>query len=428
MPQNLTSGIIEKLKPRKSRYIVTDPKTAGLAVVISTNGNKYYYYRYRPSGSRSIVEEPIGNAATLSLKDARLAAAIKAGDVAKGINLKEQRLARIPEANKPSKNDELQLFSYIDKYYEPYARTHSVSGKEIVRILKKEFEFIKDKPVDKICSQDIEQWRSVRGEQVTFARLKLIYTYLKACINTAFKHYKLIDRFELQTFTLKRKINERVNPPKIRYLSKDEETRLLQALADRDTELRAMRARYFEWQSKRNHGKRRQQLFSDNDYPDHITPIITLAYHTGFDIGDIFDLHWEHVDFPNNQIRKVRNKTKHKADNPQPVVVPMSPKVSALLQQWGKQHGMTGRVFPSPRTGGRLDNISKAWRSVSSKADLKDFRLKDLRHTFASWLAINGIDIMQIRDLLGHTDVKTTQIYAHLCPRQKERAVMAVFS
>ena len=256
----------------------------------------------------------------------------------------------------------------------------------------------------------------------------MIYTYLKACINTALKHYKLIDRFELQTYTLKRKLNERVNPPKIRYLSKDEEARLLHALATRDDELRAMRTRYIEWQSKRNHRKRRQQPFADSDYPDHLTPIITLAYHTGFDIGDIFDLDWEHVDFPNNQIRKVRNKTKHKADNPQPVVVPMSPKVKTLLQQWGTQHGMTGRVFRSPRTGGRLDNINKAWRAVSKKADLKDFRLKDLRHTFASWLAINGIDIMQIRDLLGHSDVKTTQIYAHLCPRQKERAVMAVFS
>ena len=34
----------------------------------------------------------------------------------------------------------------IDKYYEPYARTHSVSGKEIVRILKREFKLIKNKP------------------------------------------------------------------------------------------------------------------------------------------------------------------------------------------------------------------------------------------------------------------------------------------
>ena len=96
-----------------------------------------FYYRYRPSGGRSIVEEPIGNAATLTLKDARLAAVIKAGDVAKGIDLKEQRLARLPEAEKDKTNTDLQLFSYIDKYYEPYAITHSVSGKEIVRILKK---------------------------------------------------------------------------------------------------------------------------------------------------------------------------------------------------------------------------------------------------------------------------------------------------
>ena len=107
-----------------------------------------------------------------------------------------------------------------------------------------------------------------------------------------------------------------------------------------------------------------------------MTPIIILAYQTGFDLGDIFDLHWEHIDFPNNQICKIRNKTSHKADNPQPVVVPMSPKVKNTLEQWGMQHGMRGRVFKSPRTGGRLDNISKAWRSVLVSADLKDFRFK----------------------------------------------------
>jgi len=72
--------------------------------------------RYRPSGGRTIIEEPIGNATALTVKDARTAATIKAGDVAKGIDLKEQRLARLPEANKPDVNIDLQLFNYIDKY------------------------------------------------------------------------------------------------------------------------------------------------------------------------------------------------------------------------------------------------------------------------------------------------------------------------
>lgn len=239
---------------------------------------------------------------------------------------------------------------------------------------------------------------------------------------------RLVDYLEHILQAVERIQDYTEDPPKIRYLSKAEEGRLLQALQERDQALRERRARYVAWQSKRNHKKQHQEPFAEEEFPDHVTPIIILAYQTGFDLGDIFDLHWEHIDFPNNQISKIRNKTSHKADNPQPVVVPMSPKVKNTLEQWGKQHGMRGRIFKSPITGGRLDNISKAWRSVLEAADLKDFRFKDLRHTFGSWLAIESVDILQIRDLMGHTDVKTTQVYAHLCPDRKEQSVLNVFS
>ena len=49
MPEKLTANVIKKLKPRANRYVVTDSKTTGLAVLISPNGSKYFYYRYRPS-------------------------------------------------------------------------------------------------------------------------------------------------------------------------------------------------------------------------------------------------------------------------------------------------------------------------------------------------------------------------------------------
>ncbi len=428
MSRKLTATVIKNLKPRAARYLVTDSHTPGLVLKVSPNGGKYFYYRYRPSGSSRVLEEPIGNASTLSLADARGAATIKAGEVAKGVDLRAVRRAVREQETGDTNDSRLHLFNYIEHYYSPYAMEHSVTAVDIVRTLKREFEFLKDKPIDQIDSHDIEQWRTSRGKDVTFARIKRIYTYLKACINTAVKHYKLIDRFELQNYSLKRKITEKVNPPKIRYLAREEEKRLLSALEERDKELREKRARYVEWQSGRNHKKRRLEPYSDQDYPDHVTPIVVLAYHTGFDLGDIFDLHWEHVDFAQNQIRKIRNKTSHKADNPQPVVVPMSPTVKNILEQWGRQHGTSGRVFKSPKTGGRLDNISKAWRSVLKQAELDDFRFKDLRHTFGSWLAIDGVSILQIRDLMGHTDVKTTQIYAHLCPAKKEQSIMDVFS
>jgi hypothetical protein len=103
LSQKLTASVIKNLKPRNNRYLVTDTKTTGLAVVIGANGSKYFYYRYRPSGSRSIVEEPIGNATLLSLDDARKAVAIKAGEVAKGTDLKAQRLSRRKRDKEPDK-------------------------------------------------------------------------------------------------------------------------------------------------------------------------------------------------------------------------------------------------------------------------------------------------------------------------------------
>ena len=84
--------------------------------------------------------------------------------------------------------------------------TPSQTATEIARTLKREFEFIKDKPTDKIDNLDIDKWRARRAKRVTtYERVKRIFTYLKACINTALKHYKLIERFELQHYSLKRK-------------------------------------------------------------------------------------------------------------------------------------------------------------------------------------------------------------------------------
>ena len=91
------------------------------------------------------------------MDDARKAVAIKAGEVAKGRDLKAQRLSHHNRDKEPDKRAELELFNYIEQYYEPYATEHSVSAIKIVRILKREFEFLKHKPIDKIDSHDIEQ-------------------------------------------------------------------------------------------------------------------------------------------------------------------------------------------------------------------------------------------------------------------------------
>ena len=63
-----------------------------------------------------------------------------------------------------------------------------------------------------------------------------------------------------------------------------------------------------------------------------------------------------------------------------------------------------------------LTNIKNSWTGLLKKAGLKDFRFHDLRHDFASQLVMEGAPLNTVRDLLGHTDLKTTLRYAHLAP------------
>ena len=65
-------------------------------------------------------------------------------------------------------------------------------------------------------------------------------------------------------------------------------------------------------------------------------------------------------------------------------------------------------------TGGRLSDLQPFWQRVRARAGLKDVRIHDLRHTFASTAVSAGQGLPMIGKLLGHTQVQTTARYAHL--------------
>jgi len=81
-----------------------------------------------------------------------------------------------------------------------------------------------------------------------------------------------------------------------------------------------------------------------------------------------------------------------------------------------KKHGcpFSTRVFPNPDTKKPYKHIFYAWDVVRKRAGLEDLRIHDLRHSFASFLVNGGRSLYEVQKLLGHTQIKTTQRYAHL--------------
>ena len=77
----------------------------------------------------------------------------------------------------------------------------------------------------------------------------------------------------------------------------------------------------------------------------------------------------------------------------------------------------------SPRTGKQLTDLKRQFRGVLKDEQLTDVRFHDLRHTFASHLVMNGVDLKTVATLLGHSTTRMSERYAHLSPDHPTRAV-----
>ncbi len=74
-------------------------------------------------------------------------------------------------------------------------------------------------------------------------------------------------------------------------------------------------------------------------------------------------------------------------------------------------------LFPARPPTRPIDNIANQWNRIREEAGLTGLRLHDLRHTWASVVAMNGVGMVTIAKLLGHALVETTERYVHLSDR-----------
>lgn len=311
----------------------------------------------------------------------------------RGVRVKEstgtsdRRVALRVEAVRRSKlEDQLQnggeraeiiritLKEAIDRTFEERWKHNKDKGEMVLPRAKLLIELLGDRELSEISEVLIEQMKSkLLSKGKAPATVNRYCSYLKTILHMAQKRWKVLDRVPYVPMMKETK-------GRIRALTQDEEIELLSRL--------------------RNHEYEPYRIMEE---------IVKVLLDTGMRVGELLALRGEDVNFTDRMIHIWVNK----GDKPRSI--PMTSRVFAAIPR------RSGPVFPISQ-----DLVSRAWDSVREKMGLADdpqFVPHALRHTCASRMVQRGVDLYTVKEILGHSTIKVTERYAHLCPANLRHAI-----
>lgn len=148
--------------------------------------------------------------------------------------------------------------------------------------------------------------------------------------------------------------------------------------------------------------------------------VVLLGADAGLRRGEIAHLRWDDVDFENNQLYIAPDKTENHR------YVPMTPTLRETLlqaQNGAKSEYVVDVGWASSRNS--KDFLTSYYPRIAKKAGVDSF-LHKLRHTYASQLVQKGVNLYQVSQLLGHSSIQMTEIYAHLVPANLQQAALCM--
>jgi integrase len=261
-----------------------------------------------------------------------------------------------PQDN-PADVEDPRFRDFAREYLEVHARPNKRSWQRDERTIARLNKTFGDLRLSELSLLRIEKYRVERLGQVAIATTNRELSCLKAIIS------KAIDWEKLASFPLRKiKIDLRLENRRTRVLSSDEEPRLLAAASA------------------------------------HLRPLIVLALQTGMRRGEILKLRAEHVDFKTRRITVPKENSKSKKQR----FVPMNSKVVDLLSPLVPEGG--GFVFRK-KSGQPYDDVDGAWRGACARAKIADLRFHDLRHTFETRGIESGVNLADMREIMGHATI-----------------------
>jgi integrase len=371
MPR-ITKRLVDSLTAINREQIVWDDEIAGFGIRVTSSGSKAYILKYRVGHGRSapIRKPTIGRHGDITADEARRIAKSWKARIALGGDPAQDREDR---AKAPTVHD------LCDTYLESHARLKR-SGDEDKRMIERDIRpALGPRRVAEITRRDIEAFRDSQSRTPIAAnrKLALLSKMFNLAIGWGWIPTNPADGVQ------RNHENRRE-----RYLSPAEIKRFNEA-AEAHIEHAALK------------GVARRSVAA-----------IRLLALTGARRGEVLKARWEQFNLETGTWTKPSSHTKQKRTHR----VPLSPvAVELLLEIQDEGEHPSGYVFPAKGgSSGHMTDIKKAWEKIRSLAALPGVRLHDLRHTYASILASDGLSLPVIGALLGHTQASTTQRYTHL--------------
>lgn len=145
-----------------------------------------------------------------------------------------------------------------------------------------------------------------------------------------------------------------------------------------------------------------------------LQPILLIALNTGMRKGEIIRLRWHDIDLDNRLFFLKQTKSN------KPRKIPISDYLAGVLSSIGRSPEF---VFVNPKTSKPISDLQTGFKAACRRAGISDLRFHDLRHTAATYMVTGGIDLVTVKEILGHATIQMTMRYAHPTPENKRHAV-----
>lgn len=156
-----------------------------------------------------------------------------------------------------------------------------------------------------------------------------------------------------------------------------------------------------------------------------IQKIVFTILNTGLRKEELMNLEWGDIDFKKGILTVAHEPPRRTLKGKESRYIPINLQLSEMFAQHRRESGIVdpkALVFTTPQNK-KITSIFYHLRCAYKNAIIEGANVHTLRHTFASHLVMQGVDLYTVSKLLGHKDVKTTQIYAHLAPDHLKAAI-----